>query len=442
MRVLLVTDHFPPFIGGGHRWAGLLTAGLARAGHEVTVATPWHKGESRSRVTPEGARVEPVRQLRTLFPRLVKDNRQQHAPPFPDPVSIFDLRRVIRTAAPDVVLTHGWIAASLMVALWRSEVPVAISAHDYGYFCATRRLLHNDAMCSGPSPAKCLGCAAEYYGRPKGWIAVAGVGVSRRLIARRIAATQSVTSFVDAVIHRFVLSGSDAERPRRWVVPPFIDMSTENPENSRQIAAVVEQLPREPFILFVGAFRRDKGLEVLFEAYRSLEDPPPLVLLGTLERDTPAIPAGVTAVYDVPHEAVVLAWNRAILGVVPSLLPEPLGTVCVEGIAQGVPMIATEPSGMADVLRDATGLLIPQNDAPALAAAMRTLLSDARLRERLIERGLRRADDFRADHVLTRYEAMLTELVSERDRSRKRSRRDARGLKSGPETEPRHRHRA
>ena len=45
--------------------------------------------------------------------------------------------------------------------------------------------------------------------------------------------------------------------------------------------------PSEPFILFVGAFRKVKGLETLFEAYRRLTDPPPLVLMGTFERDSP-----------------------------------------------------------------------------------------------------------------------------------------------------------
>ena len=45
----------------------------------------------------------------------------------------------------------------------------------------------------------------------------------------------------------------------------------------------------EPFILFVGALRRVKGMEVLLDAYERLADPPPLVLLGTRERDTPAV---------------------------------------------------------------------------------------------------------------------------------------------------------
>jgi glycosyltransferase involved in cell wall biosynthesis len=311
-----------------------------------------------------------------------------------------------------VVITHGWQSASVAVALWASDVPIVVSAHDYGMFCATRRLLYGGATCSGPAIGKCVPCAAEYYGRPKGWIATAGVWLSNRIIARRIVATHSVTSFVDETLGKYLIRESARGRTRRFVIPAFVDMSTEEPGRERDIASVVDRLPAQPFILFVGAFRRDKGLEVLFEAYRQLEDPPPLVLLGTQERDTPRFPQDVTVLYDVPHAAVVRAWDRAMIGVVPSLLPEPLGTVALEGLAQGVPVIATEPSGMRDVLRGGCGVLVPQGDAPALAEALKTVIADESLRERLRSRGLKRAEDYRPGPVLARYDQMLTELAN------------------------------
>ena len=51
MRILLATDHFPPFIGGAHRQAQLIARAMAASGHEVTVATPWHGGQPWSRRT-------------------------------------------------------------------------------------------------------------------------------------------------------------------------------------------------------------------------------------------------------------------------------------------------------------------------------------------------------------------------------------------------------
>jgi glycosyltransferase involved in cell wall biosynthesis len=223
----------------------------------------------------------------------------------------------------------------------------------------------------------------------------------------------SVTSFVDDVTARHLLSLRPAERPAapRFIVPAFVDVDPPGTTPERE-AEILAQLPSGPFILFVGALRPLKGVEVLFEAYRSLEDPPPLVLMGTIERDTPKpFPAGATVITDVPHAVVMKAWGRALIGVAPSVWPEPLGTVTVEGIMQGLPMIATVPSGMVDVLGDGVGVLVRQGDARALAEAMRSLISDPARRAELSRAGRARAAAFEAEAVLTRYEQMFEQLV-------------------------------
>jgi glycosyltransferase involved in cell wall biosynthesis len=416
MRVLIATDHFPPFIGGAHRWASLLAQGLARRGHDVAVATMWHGGLPRLEHHGEQRiEVHRIRQLRTPIRSLVRDRRQRHAPPFADPVSAWDLRHVIRAVRPDVVLSHGWITTSVIPALWRSGTPLIASAHDYGNFCATRQLLERGRPCSGPEPLKCLACAGDYYGGPKGWVSVAGVAVAKRITRRRISAIQSVTSYVDEVNARFLLGDSAGGRAvRRYIVPAFVDTATDGGEDEEQLVQrFVAQLPDEPFILFVGALRPVKGVYVLFDAYRRLENPPPLVLLGTVEVDTPEpFPTGAIVITDVPHPAVAAAWKRALIGVVPSVWPEPLGTVSVEGITYGVPVIASEPSGMVDVVGDGAGVLVPRNDAVALADAMRSLIDDPARREAISRVAAKRAIEFGAEAVLTRYEQMLAEVAA------------------------------
>ena len=101
MRILLASDHYPPFIGGAHRQAQLLAKGMAELGHEVTVVTPWHGGLPRVD-DDDGIPVYRVRQIRTALPALVRSPRQRHQPPFPDPVTILDLRRVIAATRPGI----------------------------------------------------------------------------------------------------------------------------------------------------------------------------------------------------------------------------------------------------------------------------------------------------------------------------------------------------
>src|SRR5207302_1515453 len=56
----------------------------------------------------------------------------------------------------------------------------------------------------------------------------------------------------------------------------------------------------------------------------------------------------------------------------------------VEGLAAGTPVIATDVGGVPEIVTDGVnGLLVPMQDVPALAAAIRRFFADAELRARL-----------------------------------------------------------
>jgi glycosyltransferase involved in cell wall biosynthesis len=143
MRILLVIDHCPPFIGGAHRQAQILARELRRRGHLVHVAAPWQKGEPARR-EEDGVVVHRVRELRTALPQLVPGKGQRHAPPFPDPLLAWQLRSIIRTIEPDVIHSYGWMSFSCAAALLGMRIPLLVSARDYAYFCATRTLVIED----------------------------------------------------------------------------------------------------------------------------------------------------------------------------------------------------------------------------------------------------------------------------------------------------------
>jgi len=407
MRILIATDHFPPFIGGAHRQAQLLGREMARRGHQVAVVTPWHGGLPRLE-HDDGFVVHRVRQMRTAFDFMVRDERQRHQPPFPDPITVVSLRNLIVDFEPDVIHAYGWLAFSVAVALGNRQIPLLVSARDYGYFCATRTLLRKGKeACSGPGPIKCLSCAGDYYGKPKGWFAAAGVALSKPLLARKMTGLHSVSSYVHDVTAASMRSDRrNDEQPLEVTIPSF---QAEPPPRPGQEAPDVDswlaKLPAEPFILFVGALRKVKGLETLFDAYRRLEGPPPLVLLGTYERDSPTdFPPEAIVLADVPHQVVMASWDRAMFGVMPSLWPEPLGATVAEGMSRGRPVIGTKPGGHTDMLDERTGILVPQGDVDALAKAMQELIEDPQRREELGRAAAERARSFAAPNVLPRFE--------------------------------------
>jgi glycosyltransferase involved in cell wall biosynthesis len=78
--------------------------------------------------------------------------------------------------------------------------------------------------------------------------------------------------------------------------------------------------------------------------------------------------------------------------VVPSVDPEAGPLVVLEAMSVGVPVVATDHGGPAEVIGEA-GLLVPPRDPDALARAIRALLDDPVLRHRCAEAGPRQVEE-------------------------------------------------
>jgi glycosyltransferase involved in cell wall biosynthesis len=421
VRVLIATDYYPPFIGGAQFQSRLLARNLRDRGHEVVVVTPSQRGVPKIEEDDEIA-VHRLRQVRTVFwgpPH----GTQRHHPPFPDPVTIVGLRRLVRRFKPEVVHSYGWISYSCAAALLGTDIPLLLTARDYGYGCANRTLLRDGRACDGPAFLKCVACAGRNYGRPKGWLAALGVFGSRRLLRHKTRALHCVSTYVREIMRRDFIDDRSSTIPS-YVIHDVVYSEGADPAAEQEY---LEQLPDEPFMLFVGALRRAKGVHELLAAYMLLDGPPPLVLIGTPEPDSPtAFPAGVRVIKGAPHSAVLAAWERSLFAVLPSLLPEPFGTVVVEAMSRGKPVIGTRPGGHLDLIVDGeSGLLVPRGDVEALAGAMRALLADRELRDRLGRAALARSARFTASVSLPRLEQALDELATAR-------RDEAAAIKGGP----------
>lgn len=422
LRILLVSDHYPPFIGGAHRQTQLLAHELHQRGHEVSVATVWCGGMPQEE-DDQGVRVFRLKELRTWLPGVVRDRNQRHQPPFPDPITVVGLRRLIRNFKPDVVHASGWFSFSCVPALFGTHIPLLISARDYGYSCATRTLVYRgEQICDGPALQKCLGCSAALYGAPKGWLAALGVLASRPLLRHTVRGVHSISAYVQTIVRRD-FSGERSHNPKpgtnviaETIIPSFReDHADEHERADGKIQSYLDRLPSDNFILYVGALRQVKGVNQLLEAYTRLVSPPPLVLIGTFEFDSPhEFPPGVIVLEDLPHEAVMAAWERCLFGVIPSLWPEPLGSVVYEGMSRGKAVIGTTPGGHADmIVPGETGLLVPSGDIDALTQAMAKLISKPELRDRLGTAARERSMLYTASVAVPRFERFYQRVISQ-----------------------------
>jgi rhamnosyl/mannosyltransferase len=177
-------------------------------------------------------------------------------------------------------------------------------------------------------------------------------------------------------------------------VVPF-GIETERFEPTAAVLARAAELRgghRRPVVLFVGRLIYYKGADVLVRAMADVDADLVMVGAGPLQAELESTAAAlgmadrVTIVPPVVDDELAAWYRAADVFCLPSVArSEAYGLVQLEAHASGTPVVSTNlPTGVPWVNVDGeTGLVVPPSDAPALAAALRTLLADGPLRARM-----------------------------------------------------------
>ncbi|MFL5700625.1 MAG: glycosyltransferase family 4 protein [Ktedonobacteraceae bacterium] len=405
MRILMLAQFYPPTIGGEERHVANLSAELAARGHQVSVATLWHKGFARFEIE-KGVRIHHIRGTLQRMEAIFSYKDRQFAPPFTDPEALWALRRIISEERPDIIHAHNWIVHSFTPLKAWSKAKLVMTLHDYSLVCVQKRLMRHGVRCSGPAFVKCLNCAADFYG--------IGKGVPSTLANLIWGEIERRTVDMFLPVSRSVAEQTRLEKrgvPYQ-IVPNFIPDNVEAPENDAH--ALLAQLPENDFLLYVGDLMPDKGIDVLLEAHAQLNNQIPLVLIGRpvtgyLER----IPPNVLHLGRWSHSAIMQAWSRCAIALIPSICPDACPTVAMEAMTMGRPIIASRIGGLIDIVDDGqTGLLVPPGDSQALREAIQGLLDDPERRECMTMMARQRVVEFQAKSVVPRIEQVYREVLT------------------------------
>lgn len=216
-----------------------------------------------------------------------------------------------------------------------------------------------------------------------------------------------------AIVEHMVARGVPKARAR--YVPTFPTIESAAPVARADLATPADAT----VLLTLSRLHEKKGLDVLLQALAEL--PACLAWIagdGPLEADLKAL----AATLGVADRVRFLGWRKdrgallraADICVLPSRW-EPFGTVMLEAWAAGTPLVAAASQGPSALIEDdGNGLLVPVDDAAALAAAIRRLMAEPGLRAHLIDRG--RADyqrGFTREAVTERMLALYRQLVAE-----------------------------
>lgn len=155
--------------------------------------------------------------------------------------------------------------------------------------------------------------------------------------------------------------------------------------------------------LFVGRLEREKGIEVLLEAWRRAAPPGGLLAIaggGPLARSVEQAGDAVRPLGVVPRGELPGLYAAADALVLPSVttatFKEPWGLVVNEAMLQATPTIVSDAVGAAAgglVVAGRNGLVVPEGDPSRLAAALGELASSPPLRAKL---GAAAREDVRA----------------------------------------------
>lgn len=413
MRILQIAQWYPPVIGGIERHVRSLSTTLVSRGHHVAVVALLQSGlpEYEER---EGVRIYRVKGTVQRFSGLFLYEHRKSAAPIPDPEIVAALNRIIRRERPDIVHGHNWLVHSFLPLKRLADAPLIVTLHDFSLICARWDFMQLGQMnCTGPGIAKCLRCAARYYGAGKAVATVAGTlfmgELERASVDRFIAVSKSVADG----------NGLGSRRLPFSVIPNFVP--DEVADGSTAVLDVLG-LPDEPFVLYVGALTRNKGVPILFDAYSRMRPRPRLVLIGYPGAETAALlrnlPEGAIFLESQPYPAVLTAWRRSLLGVVPSVSRDACPTVVMEAMGAGAPIVASRIGGIPDLIDDGvSGLLVEPGSTDDLQNAITRIINDPDLADRLRDGGREAVSSFAASAVVPRIERLYEELLHMRSQT-------------------------
>jgi GT2 family glycosyltransferase/glycosyltransferase involved in cell wall biosynthesis len=448
MRVLLVVHGFPPGASGGteiyvHDFARALAAVRDPHRVEVTVLTR----EADTGRTEYSVREERRRDGITVY-RI--NNTFQACASFADsyanPVLAGVAARLIDRIDPDVVHVQHLTCLSTGIIDHASAagLPVLMTLNDYWLMCHRGQLMRSDGTrCDGPFGDGCDGCV------PRGVLAGPAVyragRIARALPFRGAAATVRAAAAVcelgtsahqtrqaswSRLQHlRGVSAGVDlflapSATMRAWALrfgiePARVmrcDQGIDLAPFGRSTRSVSDRLR----LAFAGSLIPSKGPHILLEAVASLRSHRVSVdLLGAVapyhgeagyaDRLAPLLGRSfVRKLGPVPHERMADAFGDVDVLIVPSEWIENAPFVIREAFAAGLPVVASDLGGMAEMVRhDRDGLLFAAGSATALAAQISRLLDEPGLIERL-RAGIRQPMSIEEDatQILRRYERL------------------------------------
>ncbi len=381
MRVLLLTNEYPPHIYGG---AGVHVEYLSR---ELSRLTPVEVRSFHNQTFSEG-------QLTVCGTKVDGAQFQGCPKELLSPLRAFEtcLRFNGQGIAADVVHCHTWYAHfGGILAKILYGIPFVITVHSLEPLRPWKR----EQIRRGYDLSS--------------WIEKTALEMADAVIA------------VSKSTREDILRLFDVDGKKVPVIPNGIDTDEYKPTLDRTVLQQYGIDPAKPYVLFVGRMTRQKGLYYLLQAIPRLNSSIQVVLCAG-ESDTPALQKELEAMVAdlktrrpgvvwipemVSRQTTIALYSQATVFCCPSIY-EPFGIINLEAMACSTPVVGSKVGGIAEVVVDGvTGILVdPRLSATApydptdangfaagLADGINRIVFDPGLRVAMAAAGRKRVED-------------------------------------------------
>jgi glycosyltransferase involved in cell wall biosynthesis len=398
MRILIISNLFPPIALGGYEVeCGVVAEHLGRS-HEVLVVTSARGGGDVA------AQPGVHRELEFV----TEDAAGARRAPWAALRSASATRRAL---AWQPQLVYAWNCVSIpqtpLRQLADAGIPIAfrVCEHWFGGVFAHDQFMR-ELLPASRSPSRRL------------W--AGGCRAFNRLPQLRLSPAAPL---------RAAVSWASRSLERQVLTPPFIETALEHvqhpvPPRGDVYGRVTRDPAPDPEIVFLGRVTPYKGLGLAIEALATLRSGrhprARLVVIGPEQPQYAAqmrelvsrrgLDGAVSWRGQLTAEESAAALSRAHALIVPSVWDEPFGLVAIEGALARVPVVAADVGGISEGLSDGEhALLFERGDSAGAAIALTRVLDDREDTAARVARAYERASQFRLGSYLEEQERFVLE---------------------------------
>lgn len=416
MKILFISEYFPPIIkGGGEINLFLLAKALVKQKIDVNILTSHHPNLKKYEKVDE---IKIYRKLNTGdSPSEIISNLKRSIT-FPKSI-IKEVRKLDQKENFDLI---HFIGTSLIVArklrqilkISPSKKPFFATIESYPSLCPKGNRIYQDGkeckyICSFSKFIKCQQKSSEIGKMKNRWFLKYNPFFLTYLYWYHKKLKNSLKYCRLIAISEYLQKVLLQHHLRSTTIPNALEGSKFQIKNNPEIRSKKDgknKKNRKTRIVYLGSLTKFKGPQVLLRALKGLDCHCDFFGEGNLKDKLKQVikkhKLNAEIHSPVPYNQIPKIYANADIVVFPSIWPEPFGRIAIEAMAAGKPVIGSNIGGIGETINKGTGLLFQPNNHFELRQKIQELIKDKKKYGLLSKKGLLSASKYEEKIVINK----------------------------------------